>query len=144
MKTPRELLLNRHREAEPALAEVRENVLRDLSTRNAREAVEVASANGSFFYTLWQELFVACRGYWMGLGLAWCVIVLFSITGRTNDSTHAVAAVEPSGPVLQAVREQQRLRDELLGIAVLQEARAVPRDPVLGPRSEVTVDFVNV
>jgi len=144
MKTPREVLLQRHREAEPALDDVRAEVLRTLTGQRRRDTRASAPGGERFLGTLWQELFVACRRYWMGLGAAWCVIVILAAAGAVDGSGNAVAASLSSEPMIQAMRERQRLRDELLGGVVTEEVRTVRRDPVVGPRSEAVVEFVSV
>lgn len=144
MKTPRDLLLQRHRGAESALDEVRAEALRVMTRENRRESRAAARPVHTFFGTLWQELFVVCRRYWMGLGVAWCVIVLLAVAGRTEGSSHGMTATVASEPFIQAMREQARLRDELLGVTVSQEPHAIVPNPVLGPRSQASAGSASV
>lgn len=144
MRTPRELLLHRHRGAEPALDEVRGEALRVLTSQSRREVGSTPPAGERLLGTLWQELFVTCRRYWMGLGVAWCVIVILAAAGGMDGSSRVLAASVSSEPVIQAMREQERLRDELLGVPITEDTRTIHRSPALGPRSETAVGVAEV
>jgi len=143
MRTPRELLLHRHRTVESALDQVRRDALRALPGRSLAQARVGAIRVDTFLGALWQEFFVACRRYWMSLGAAWCAIVILVLAGASDDSSRAMATSVPSEPVIQAMREQERLRAELLGVSVTEGARAAGRDPAPGPHSEGIAAFAN-
>ena len=130
MKTPKELLLQKHRDAESALDGIRERVVGDLARQGRGAAAEPSTSD--WLGTLWQELFVSCRGYWMGLGTAWCGILLLIALGAGGLLTGGSGGTEPA---VQALQEQLRLRDELLGDARMQEARSGRIEPSTGPRS---------
>jgi len=144
MKTPRELLLNRHRDAEPALDELRAEALRLLVKGNECEPRRTADPSERFVAALWRELFVGCRRYWLGLGAAWCVMLMFAVVEGVIGSGRAMAATAPSDRIIQAMKEQQQLRNELLGTEVIREARAAHREPALGPRSQLTAEYGSV
>lgn len=144
MKTPKELLMSRHREAEPSLDIIRNEVLQSLKSQSIDAAQATSPQRGSVFTALWQELFVSCRRYWMGLGTAWCAIVFFIAVSGQSGMEGRVMAVAPSESLINAVREQQRLRAELLGVEIVQKVRAVRREDNLGPRSEMDTVFANV
>ncbi len=123
-------LLNKHRSAEPALDRLRQDVI----------ATELPTeAEPGFWATLWQELFVQPRRIWAGMGAVWLVALLLNMTSGSDSPTQmAKQPLETAPEVRQAVLEQKRLRDELLGIGVaaIQISPAdKPRDG-LKPRSE--------
>lgn len=124
----RKHLLSKHHTAEPALDQIRREVL----------AAEFAAAP-SFWATLWQELFVQPRMVWASMGAVWLVALLLNVTSGSESPTQmAKQPLETAPEVRQAVLEQKRLRDELLGIGVaaIQISPAdKPRDG-LKPRSE--------
>jgi len=123
MKTPKELLLSRHRDAEPALDAVREEALRELATKRRKPAAAIAQpAGASWLTTAWQELFVSCRRYWMGLGTAWCGILL----------------------VIEAVEEQLQMRAELLTGAPESELRPASAEPAPRSRSAIRSQLITV
>jgi len=132
MKTPRELLLDRHRQTNARLDAIRNEVVRAMGEQpdkvTPRQAIDIG-----FLATCWQELFVSCRRSWTGLGVAWALLVLIAATGGFNHGEGMIMA-EAAQPMHQAMEAQRQLRDELLGIAVIQEAR--PPRPDSGPRSE--------
>lgn len=144
MKTPRELLLDRHRNSGLALDRLRQTVMRGLREEDDCVPEEQPVANVGFLGMFWQELFVACRRYWMGLGAVWCAIVLFAVAGNDDRTTPGFATVLRSEPIIQAIRDQQQLRDELLGVRFTQQVRIEEPDPVTRPRSEATMAFVTV
>jgi hypothetical protein len=75
MKTPRELLLARHRVDAPDLDAIRATVLRtELATPSA-PAVSLNSSICGFLVQAWQELFWANRRAFAGLAAAWVTIL---------------------------------------------------------------------
>ncbi len=109
----------------------------------AQEAVRQAESEPGFWATLWEELFVAPRKLWGGMATVWLVALILNLSsGSTTESARQMAQqqqpVEAVPEVMQMVREQQRLRDELLGIGVASVEMSPadrPRDG-LKPRSE--------
>jgi len=126
----RKHLLAKYHSAEPALDRLRHEV---LATEFSTEA------NPSFWATLWQELFVQPRMVWAGMGAVWFVALLLNVTSGSESPTQmAKQPMETAPEVRQAVLEQKRFRDELLGIGVAANQISPadkPRDG-LKPRSE--------
>ncbi len=137
----RKPLLEKYRSAEPALDQLRREVI--ASELGAEPLL-------GFWATLWQELFLKPRLAWGGMGAAWLVALVLNLSsGNTTEPARQMAQqqpVEAAPEVMQMVREQQRLRDELLGIGVaaLELSPAdKPRDG-LKPRSERREEFAVV
>lgn len=118
----RKPLLDKYRSAETALDAIRSQVI-------ARELD--AEPGPGFWATLWQELFVKPRLAWGGIGAIWLAVLFFSLTDNLPSSVRMADRREEQAPeIIQIVREQQRLREELLDVGVA----AVNLDPFDRPR----------
>jgi hypothetical protein len=77
MKTPREILLERHRRAEPGLDEVRRKALVVVVASSSAETSEtVRDPGGPILAALrkaWMELIWPSRRAWAGLAVLWLV-----------------------------------------------------------------------
>src|SRR5580658_9319977 len=101
MKTPREILSERHRAVDGRLDALRREVVAEhvLGPRLAVKPRAVAGAGFSHVaLTLWRELVLPCRRIWLGLGAAWLVIVAahLAISGVGNSGNMAAARPAPS------------------------------------------------
>jgi hypothetical protein len=135
----RKPLLDKYRSAEPALDQLRREVI--ASELGAEPSL-------GFWATLWLELFVKPRLAWGGMGAAWLVALILNVTSGSDQPVKQMAQQpkEASQEVMQMVHEQQKMRDELLGIGVaaLELSPAdKPRDG-LKPRSERREEFAVV
>ncbi len=131
MKTPRELLLARHRAVESKLDLARQRAVAGLSG-----ALQEQNA-GRRFVAEWLELFRIPRVAWSGLTAVWLVILGLNLAARetvANAPASPRAEAKRSPETLQALREQKRLFAELIGSLKEMDAEAprfVPR-----PRSD--------
>lgn len=132
MKTPRDLLLDQHRQQEMRLDAIRSEVIRGMAAPGAHP-ISHSLPDPGFLATCWQELFLQCRRYWLGLGAAWAVALTLSLSGSVGDRTEPVA-VRSSRPTLEAIHARQQLRDELLGMVEPVPLHAVHPHP--GPHSK--------
>ena len=107
----------------------------------------VADDEPGFWTTLWQELFIAPRKVLAGMAAAWLAALILNLSSGAEPVTQmAKQPVEPTPEAMQMVREQQKLRDELLGIGVAAVELSPadrPRDG-MKPRSERSGDFAVV
>ena len=131
MKTPREVLLARHKAAERKLDSVRDQVLTTLTT----PAEKKRTVAGHFLESC-RNCFRVPRFAWGGLAAAWLVIVALNLAARDAAPGQPTAFAQKRQPAetLQAVREQKRLLAELTGLIEkpeIEPPRFVPR-----PRSE--------
>ena len=134
MKTPRQLFLEHHRSAEPALDAIRQRVVADLTPHVPRPSVGVMTL-------LWTELVLPCRRVWIGLAAVWVVILVLNFEGRAGlDGASRTMASELSPQSVAILIEQWRLRDELLMVSKLPPA-VRSEDPVFRPRSERSMPF---
>jgi hypothetical protein len=153
MKTPREILLARHRGVEPKLDELRQKVLANLSSprcadapvrveekeATARMRAFVAQSQGSEPWVvrtarnLWRELICPCRRAWAGLVVVWLLLLAANVEMKAG----AVAGRSsvPTREIALALAEEQRVLAELLQPnpppPAAEPPRANPR-----PRSE--------
>ena len=131
MKTPRDILLARHRDMEPKLDHARQRAVAGLSGAARKENF------AHRFLASWREFFHIPRAAWVGLAAVWLVILGLNFAAReTTASTPSALRAETkrSPETLQALREQKRLVAELVGSLKDMDAdvpRFVPR-----PRSE--------
>ncbi|MCD6049865.1 MAG: hypothetical protein K0Q55_1268 [Verrucomicrobia bacterium] len=135
----RKPLLDKYRSAEPALDAIRSQVI--ASELSAEPPL-------GFWATLWLELFVKPRLAWGGMGAAWLVALILNVSSGSEQPVTQMARQpkETTQEVMQMVREQQRMRDELLGIGVVSVDLSPadrPRDG-LKPRSERREEFAVV
>jgi len=130
MKSPREILLQRHRAVEPELDKIREKVVTaigDDRASNLRAATASRYRLQDFIYPLRWQL--------AGLSAAWLVIVLMRLNvGPSTTLVSAMPAAKiPSPQIILA--SLQANRQELLQLIQPAEAREV-RPPKMIPRSE--------
>ncbi|HTV63286.1 MAG TPA: hypothetical protein VMH30_12025 [Verrucomicrobiae bacterium] len=109
MKTPREILFERHRAAVPKLNKLRRET---VDAEFPRRSSSVALLNWPAL--LWRELIWPCRRVWMGLAAVWILIVAANFSLRDNSQT---AITESSSPeeIVTAWKQQQQLLTELIG-----------------------------
>jgi|GEM_PF-959502 len=141
MKTPRELLLEKHSSAIPALNSVRRRAL--------EVAFEERKQPTPFWLKLWQELVLPYRRTWAGLAVAWGVVVVLSLGEMVDYSSGTAVVPAFSRESVLAAREQMV---ELMKVAqmdsvdlpVVAEPAKEPgksSNEVQKPRSERHPDF---
>jgi hypothetical protein len=144
MKTPREILLNRHQAAETRLDQIRREAIRVAADVNRRSSPvrELTFAASAFrpLATLWRELVLPARMTWASIAAIWLVIGIFNLS--QSDQTTAMARVSPMTPQeLRAASEQRR--ELLLELALLPTTEpAMPPKPNLQPRSQRQEEFL--
>ncbi|HOW66893.1 MAG TPA: hypothetical protein P5186_06965 [Candidatus Paceibacterota bacterium] len=132
MKTPREILLARHRNAEPRLNQIRREVVDQLSS----QPIPSPSMPARIGLTLWRELIWPCRRTWAMLAAAW--MVLLAVHFSQTQPARMITANNTSSParIRQAFQEQQRLLTELIDTPVLTSPAEPPPPRNPAPRSE--------
>lgn len=133
MKSPREILLRKHRAAVPQLDAIREQTLAALSHSPPR-------ASRASLGAVFREWFALPKPVWVALGAAWVVIVALNFSAA-DDAPSAATTVAEHGPGWeQAMAEQRRLYAELVHAPIPANAPGA----VLKPRSERGVVAVAV
>jgi hypothetical protein len=135
MKTPRELILERHQPAEAKLKAIRAADLAGCARSAAQPSRQRPPA---FDFTtaavrFWQETFWQWRRAWIGMAAIWVFILGFNLGGHETLRTASTKPPQPDAQVLAVLQEQKQLLSQLLE----------PRTPALisnlrttGPRSE--------
>lgn len=115
--SPRELLLNHHREMDAALDRMCKGLLateiRATAPPSRSEPITVFSALTAFASRAWTELFWSCRLAWAGLAAAWVLAIVLdlrSIEPASAGTRQARAAVTGN---TSYVLMQQHLLSEL-------------------------------
>jgi hypothetical protein len=140
MKTPREILFERHRASEPALDEIRK---RALSEALGASAGQVAAENGHLrgpatggaLANFWREVIWRSRLAWIGMAACWVLLWMVNRQLDPVSTTVVSARSRPTAETVRAFEEQQRLLAELLQPAA--PAPAEPARPRPQPRSEL-------
>lgn len=130
MKTPREILVERHQAANAKLDQIRRAAVAELTPRAAREP------ELPFVFKLWRELIWPCRRTWTGLAVAWLAIVAFNLSQSGHSQTVTAKSTKPPGEMRLALQEQRRVLEELFGPPPSPSPAEPPRRPNNQPRSE--------
>ena len=117
MKTPREVLMQQHRSAQPKLDVIRQSAVaavcnRPTATNPADKRRRPSIANTAILRTLWHELVRPCRGVWTGLAVVW--ILIFAVNLSLRDRSPADARKASAPETTMALKDQQRILAELL------------------------------
>jgi len=136
MKTPRELILQRHQSAEPKLKAIRGE---DLAACARSTATQPSHQPKQFFnlifvaMKLWQESIRPWRRIWAGMAAIWLVLLVLNLVTRETPRLARHQTAPPDPELLAALREQERLMRQWFEPADLSPA-SHPKIP--GPRSE--------
>jgi hypothetical protein len=157
MKTPREILLERHRRAEASLDQVRMKVLASLkpSPHRFRAATDedgvsptglsyrlAASAALSIAAVLrkpWLELIWPSRRAWAGMAALWLAVLAANLDMKVTSTPAPSVRATPNRELVRALEEQRRLLAELLPPFSPAPIKTPP--PSDRPRSERTLPF---
>ena len=142
MKTPREILLERHKSAEPRLDTVRRAVMGSLNNKETRkQRMDLVAWLLGCSETFWRELIWPSRRIWAGIVAAWVVIVVVNFHDSRNTGLAGHTFTPPSPAVLMAWREQELW---LADFAAPRETRDAdrPKKAAPTPHSEWHNEFL--
>ena len=130
MKTPREVLLARHRGIEPKLEQMWPSVAAICDRRGSREV----GAHRAPLQLLWRELIWPCRRVWAGLACAWTLIIVVHVASSEPTTRDTGKSEPPSREEMQALVEQRRMLAQLIEPSPepVDKHKSIPP----GPRSE--------
>ena len=134
MKTPREILLARHRAVETELDAIRSEVV--AQCHEERRVAVTKSVLAYLPLLLWRELIFPSRRTWAGIAAAWVLILVvnFSLRDPGQDGAAKVTA-----PEMMSFQEQQKLVNELLADRFVPVDFDRPKTFTPRPRSERVV-----
>jgi hypothetical protein len=136
MKTPREILLERHQRAKTKLDGIDPEKLAALAreSTNVREKIAFSARIQSAFEGFWTECVLPWRRAWAGIAAVWIAIFALHLAARgSSSSTGNEMAATKNPQVLSALREQKQMLAQLLG-PVATSTPAPTKNS--GPRSE--------
>ncbi|MFN7137848.1 MAG: hypothetical protein ACK4UN_00760 [Limisphaerales bacterium] len=112
MKTPREILFQKHRATEDKLNAMRKEVL--MTELPPAEKAHLTLFNS--LHQLWIHLFQPSRRIWAGLAAVWLVILAANVVTQEETSSNYVSVpAQKQGPELHmALQEQRELVAELI------------------------------
>ena len=139
MKTPREILLERHQAAAPKLDAIRHEIVWE----GLRAAVPKFKAADTAVLPMliWRELIWPSRRIWAGLAATWILIFVFNFAQRDPAELMAQKSPPPSQEMILTFRQQERLLAELIGPNEPQ-AVAPPKPFLPQPRSEGRIEIL--
>ena len=138
MKTPREILLRRHHQAEPKLDALRQEVLNRTLAASGDKTRERSEKRPAFpkhiWLTVWQELVRPSRYTWGGIAAAWIILLAANRTMTEPGRSSGRASASDKAIVLQSIAEERKLLAELLQ----PESKPAPArtESAPSPRSE--------
>ena|SRR2546425_12313832 len=133
MKTPRELLLDQHRDVEPKLDAIREHVVDSLADSSGAPSHNRPPG----VWLMLRERARSLRWHFAAMSAAWIVVVLLNIDHSTIATARVVKENLPSPrQLLAALRENRRQIFELTE-EPLSEPLSVPHSAVPQRRSEL-------
>lgn len=140
MKTPREILLARHEAAGPRLDAIRRRVVDELNNQETKEQSFLATFVSSLLgcsNKFWLELIWPCRQVWTGLAAIWVLLLVVNVAQR-DRSPVIMARSQPTVAMLLAVRNQEKLLNELLADHSQPVEADRPDNVAPRPRSEIS------
>ncbi len=137
MKTPRDILLARHRAVETKLDAIRSGVVAQCRD-GRRVAVPKIMVGGvaAFTILLWRELIFPSRRTWAGIAAAWALILVVNFSLRDPGQG---GAAKVTAPEMMSFQEQQKLVNELLADRFVPVDFDRPKTFTPRPRSERVV-----
>jgi hypothetical protein len=140
MKTPREILFERHRAAEAKLDVVRERALAELGNKGAdipvRTNFQGAAQTESSLLSSWRNFLLSIRWQVAGLSAAWLVVLLLSID-HSAATASAGKQIPSAQQLMAAVHENRRQVRELTGAAAVEisSSQLGPHSSLRGPHA---------
>ncbi len=147
MKTPREVLLGRHRAVEPRLDQIRRRVVAGIARPKTAPAWESPMHDLPWpvaaLLRPWRELVFANRVIWASLAAVWVVILALNLATREAEQPAEMRFSPPSpSQMLLALKQKQMLLTELAGMSE-PAAGGRPEAILPRPRSERRTETLN-
>ena len=136
MKTPREILFQRHQAAESKLDAIRETAV--WEGRRAAVPKSRVADTATLPSLPWLEFFLSLRWHLAGMGAAWLMIVLLNLNiGYATTLASAIprSKIPPAQIILASLRENRRELLEMIQPSESRDARPAKLFPSQ-PRSE--------
>ena len=138
MKTPREVLLQRHQSVTPRLDAIRREVVADLTTapdRNAGRSITVGFLS---------EFLMPLRWHLAGMSALWLLATLLSVDRASTPPQTANASPPSSQVVATALFENRRQLAEMINSPVDDAAISIPVPQPFIPRRRSAIQPTSV
>jgi hypothetical protein len=133
MKTPRELLFERHRTAGPKLDSIRESVLATARGLQPEKPVAMPTLHERF-----RDLILSCRWHLAAMSAAWLGVLVLNVDRSPGPAGRlARENAAPPRQLMVSLQAYQRQLIELLERPVAEPMAAPPRRSQLRPPWEV-------
>jgi hypothetical protein len=133
MKTPREILLGRHKAAEAKLDAIRHSVLTEIHEPLARSNSS-REESVPFAVKLWQELILPARRIWLGLAATWLVVFAFNLVTPEDRPLFAAKPSALDVQTLAELKQQKLLMAQLLDLNDAASTIDADRPKYFAPR----------
>jgi hypothetical protein len=147
MRSPREILLERHRALEPKLEAIRQSIVaaapghrRPAAATSQPRSLAGAARLFRWLSVPWRELVLPSRRIWSGLAAVWILLFIINLAQRDPVSGVTGQPVQ-SPPVIMSWQVQQRWMNELLADRSGPPEVDRPRNATLRPRSQISDVF---
>ena len=130
MKTPLEVILERHHAVEAKLKAIRAE---DLAAE-ARGQPQASCGLAAVAQKFWLEALWPWRRVWAGVAATWVTILGLTLATAAKPGRASVKLPQPGPEVLAVLQQQEQLMTQLLGVET-PPPPSHPRTP--GPRSGV-------
>lgn len=141
MKTPRDILFQRHQAAEPRLDAIRRELVAAAADVNRRKQPvrewRFAAAPANAVRLLFLELLWPSRRIWTGLAVVWFLLVLVNFSQRDPMNSVTGKSGRPVTLIL-SLQTQQRWMNELLADRQPPPETDRIRNPAPKPRTEIS------
>jgi len=138
MKTPREILFERHCQAGPKLDAVRQKALGMLPPSRGADAIQPNRSERlwaqAVLSKVWWELIWPSRRAWAGMAALWLAVLAANLEMKARSPAAPALRSAHSGELIQSFAEQRRLLTEL--VRPVYPTLAAPARPNARPRSE--------
>ena len=130
MKTPREILFERHQAIAPKLDAIRRKIV--WEGRRAAVPTFRVAGTATLPMLIWREVFWPWRRVWAGLAAVWLVILAGNLSLREPSPAITARSAAPSQEAIDWFRDQQKILAELL--ADHSAPRDAERQKLLSPK----------
>jgi hypothetical protein len=137
MKTPREVLLQRHQSATPRLDTIRRKVVADMTAPPDRESQQPIIAR------FLREFLLPLRWHLAGMSALWLFAALLSIDRASTPPQTAIAS-SPSSQMAAALFENRRQLAEMINSPTDEAATSTPVPQPFIPRRRSALQPLSV
>lgn len=138
MKTPRELILARHRASVFNHQPIRPEELAEYAHASAVRSADQLHQSGvprklSAIHNFWMEAIWPWHRAWLGMMAIWLILLLVNMATRESPKVARIKMIMPTPEIMAELREQEQTIIQLIGPSIQQSS---PVHIIPGPRSD--------